>query len=49
MHPIEKIANVGPVNLVDIDAIAPGSPFGDGGLVFLAGSAGEFLGSKVLY
>ena len=30
------------------DAIAPGSPLGDGRFVFLAGSAGKFLRSEVL-
>ena len=44
MNPVQKIANVGPVDLVDIDAVAPGGPFGDGRFVLLAGPAGEFLG-----
>ena len=49
MDPIQKIANMRPVDLVDIDAVAPGGPLGDGGLVFLPRPAGEFLGREVLY
>ena len=48
MHPIQKIANVGSVDLVDIDFGGPSRPFGDGRLVFLACPAGEFFGSEVL-
>ncbi|WP_146401602.1 hypothetical protein [Planctomycetes bacterium CA13] len=30
MYQIQEVANVRSIDLVDIDAIAPGNPFGDG-------------------
>ncbi len=49
VYPIQKIANLGPVDLVDIDAVALGGPLGDGRSVLLAGPAEKFLSSQVLY